>query len=425
MYYLNYFNDLETRMTSTYSNVFSSEGLEYLLGHSEVAIARDKLSDSQSSKVSFMVPLTDVIRDTLHGQFDLDVSTATHIPMRWIVGDSAPHIDSGASKFQYSYLVYLNDSEGEFIVDGVSYPITENTGYRFSEGLSHSTHGTGSVPRLLLGPMNEFVEPVGARGVRYYNSISDIQNNVSSIAFQYIDQQGGFILGNSSVFYEGSIGSYTRWRIYFPSGFSSVYDNGFDLSSIITDPYTGVIVYPASSGQSAPCFLEGTKILCQVDGVDTYLPIESMRPGTLVKTSLNGYKKVELIGHGKLQNPGNSERTEQRLYKCSPASYPGLTEDIYITGCHSILVTKLTDVEEETLVKQFGRLFVTDKKYRLTAFADKRAEPWASEGQYTIWHFALENEDVKMNYGVYASGLLVETCCINRLKNKSGFTLAL
>jgi hypothetical protein len=148
-----------------------------------------------------------------------------------------------------------------------------------------------------------------------------------------------------------------------------------------------------------------------------------MKPGTLVKTSCNGYKKVELIGHGQMHNPGHSERVEQRLYKCSPSRYPELTEDIYLTGCHSILVNTLTELEQKTLVKQLGELFVTDKKYRLTAFADERAEPWASEGPYTIWHLALENDNVKMNYGIYASGLLVETCCINRLKNKSGFTL--
>jgi hypothetical protein len=134
-----------------------------------------------------------------------------------------------------------------------------------------------------------------------------------------------------------------------------------------------------------------------VDGADTYLPIESMRPGTLVKTSLNGYKKLELIGKGQLQNPGNNERLEQRLYKCSPSNYPELTEDVYLTGCHSILVSSLTDLQRETLIKQLDRIFVTDKTYRLTAFADERAEPWASEGQYTIWHFALENENKKMN----------------------------
>ena len=403
-------------MVSVYSQIFSNEGLEYLLGHPEVAIAREKLDNSQAdtSKVSFTVPLTDVIRDTLHGQLDLDFLNVLSLPMRWIVGDTAAHIDRGASEFKNTYLVYLNDTEGEFIVDGVSYNITANTGYVFSEGLSHSTQGTGSSPRLLLGPINEFAQAVGAAAIYYYDSIQDIQTDVAPIASQTISLS--FILGN---FNSGSIGSYTSWRIYYPSEYSGVYNNGDDLSTIGLDPQYSVSVYPAS----APCFLEGTKILCQVNGVDIYLPIESMKPGTLVKTSRNGYKKVELIGNGKIQNPGHSERIEQRLYKCSPSRYPELTEDIYLTGCHSILVNKLTEVEQKTLIKQLGRIFVTDKKYKLTAFADERAEPWVSEGQHTIWHLALENDNVKMNYGIYASGLLVETCCINRLKNKSGFTL--
>jgi len=402
-------------MASTYSTVFSSEELEYLLGHPEVTIAREKLNNSQGGKVYFTVPLTDTIRTTLHRHFALNLSSVLNLPMRWIIGDTASHIDSGASKFQHSYLVYLNDSEGEFIVDSVSHPITANIGYKFSEGYSHKTEGTGSVARLLVGPMNEFAEPVGATNMNYFPTQADALANTN-------------FLGNSSVSWTvgvaenigAGMGTYQYWRLasnsYGTSSQSVVYQNGDIMDS---GPGFYYIFYPAP----APCFLEGTKILCQVDGADTYLPIESMRPGTLVKTSRDGYKKVELIGHGKIQNPGHSERIEQRLYKCSPANYSELAEDVYLTGCHSILVSSLTDLQRETLIKQLDRIFVTDKKYRLTAFADERAEPWVSEGQYTIWHFALENEDKKMNYGVYASGLLVETCCIDRLRNKSGFTL--
>ena len=407
-------------MTTAYSSVFSSEELEYLLGHSEVTVAREKLGNSQSGKVYFTVPLTDDLKATLNREFALDFSSVLNLPMRWIVGDSASHVDSGASEFQHSYLVYLNDSEGEFIVDGVSYPITANTGYKFSEGLSHKTEGTGRLPRLLVGPMNEFAEPVGS-AIYYYSSYDDaLAHSGNEIA----RHSNSFIIGDPVTY--GDIGLITQWRIAFHQGgntslpssaYNTVYNNGFDLSTFDNGQF---YIYP---GSAAPCFLEGTKILCQVDGADTYLPIESMRPGTLVKTSLNGYKKVELIGKGQIQNPGNNERLEQRLYKCSPSNYPELTEDVYLTGCHSILVSSLTDLQRETLIKQLDRIFVTDKKYRLTAFADERAEPWASEGQYTIWHFALENEHKNMNYGVYASGLLVETCCINRLMNKSGFTL--
>ena len=43
---------------------------------------------------------------------------------------------------------------------------------------------------------------------------------------------------------------------------------------------------------------------------------------------------------------------------------------------------------------------------------------------YFMWHFALENENERMNYGVYANGgLLVETCCIYFMKHKSNMIL--
>ena len=177
-------------------------------------------------------------------------------------------------------------------------------------------------------------------------------------------------------------------------------------------------MYPAT-----PCFLEGTKILCQVDGVDTYVQVNQLKPGTLVKTSLDGYKPVVLVGHGSIQNPGDDERSENRLYKCSTSNYPDLTDDLYITGCHSILEFPITERQKESIINHLGNLFVTDKKYRLMACVDERAEPWNSKGLYNIWHFALEHHDVKMNYGVYANGLLVETCSINFLKNKSNMEI--
>jgi hypothetical protein len=250
--------------------------------------------------------------------------------MRWIQGDTAPHIDSGAHDFERTYLVYLNDSPGEFILGSDAYPIRANTAFVFNEGLQHSTLNTGSEPRLLIGPMNELAEPVG------------------------------------------------------------------------------VIV----------CFLEGTQVLCLKDGKDVYEPIESLQVGTLVKTRLNGYKKLEIIKSGPIQNPGSTERTADRLYKCSKEAYPGLTEDLYLTGHHSILVDSITEKQKQGIIEHLGRIFVTDKKYRLIACADERAEPWASEGTYTIWHIALENIDPNMNYGIYVNGgLLVETCCLNTLKN--------
>jgi hypothetical protein len=173
-----------------------------------------------------------------------------------------------------------------------------------------------------------------------------------------------------------------------------------------------------------PCFLEGSKILCLVNGVETYMPIQQLTPGTLVKTNLNGFKQIKIIGRGEIQNPDSSERLSQRLYKLSPSNYPELKEDLYLTGCHSILVDSLTDTQRADIVKHVPQVQVTDNKYRLLACVDDRAEPWASEGTYAIWHFALDNDNEVKNYGVYANGgLLVETCCIKRMREKSNMEL--
>ncbi len=171
------------------------------------------------------------------------------------------------------------------------------------------------------------------------------------------------------------------------------------------------------------CFLEGTKLLCFIDEKEVYVPIQHISRGTLVKTLHQGYKPVELIGFSKLYNPGNTLHSKNRLYKCSPKQYPELTEDLIITGCHSILVDKITDIERVRTINYLGLLFFTEKKYRLMACLDEKAEPYAEEGIHTIWHLALENDDYYMNYGIYANGLLVETTSIRMMKELSGMEL--
>jgi hypothetical protein len=399
-------------MASIYSNVLSNEEVHYLNHLPEVLAAKASLDLRPSGMVYFSVSVTDSIRSTLQSRFGLHVSTGSVIPMRWIKGDTKPHIDVASSQFENTYLLYLNDSPGELIVDSESYSIQANTGFVFNEGLSHETQHTENVPRLLMGPMNEMAEPVGRGTISYYSTQADALAQINSLGVS-----GSYIVGGGGPYGPG--GGYTSWRIASNSTGTSpqnvVYLNGNVLN------VDGIYSLYAS----APCFLEGSTILCHVDGIEKYIAVEQLEKGTLVKTSLDGYKPIVLIGKGTIQNPGNDERTENRLYKCSPSKYPELKEDLYITGCHSILEFPITDKQKEDTIKYLGELFVTDKKYRLMACVDERAEPWNSENTYTIWHFALEHYDEKMNYGIYANGgLLVETCSIYFLKNKSNMSVA-
>ena len=131
-----------------------------------------------------------------------------------------------------------------------------------------------------------------------------------------------------------------------------------------------------------------------------------------------------MIGKKQIYHIASSERIKDQLYKCSPTQYPEVFEPLIITGCHSILVEDFDSEEQrEKVIQVNGDTFITDDKYRLPACADHRASVYETAGNYTIYHLALENDDYYMNYGIYANGLLVETCSKRYLKELSNMEL--
>ena len=87
-------------MSSIHTNVFSNEELDYLNNHPKVLEAKVSLDSTPSGMVYFSVPINNLIRNTLQSRLGLNLSSDSQIPMRWIKGDTAPHIDTGASYFQ-------------------------------------------------------------------------------------------------------------------------------------------------------------------------------------------------------------------------------------------------------------------------------------------------------------------------------------
>jgi hypothetical protein len=171
-----------------------------------------------------------------------------------------------------------------------------------------------------------------------------------------------------------------------------------------------------------PCFNKGSKILClnKETHEEEYKVVESLRKGDLVKTLNNGFLAIHMVGYQDIYNTSSENHHERMLYKCSQDKYPELLEDLIITGHHSILVSKITEAEREAIGNVLGKIYATDKKYRLPACVDKRASPYKKEGIFTVYHFALENDNDYTNYGVYANGLLVETCSKRYLRDLSG-----
>jgi hypothetical protein len=72
------------------------------------------------------------------------------------------------------------------------------------------------------------------------------------------------------------------------------------------------------------CFNKGTNILCFVDNEEKYIPIEKLQKGDLVKTYKHGYKKVEKIGKGLMNN--NVNKFTECMYKLKKTNTNSLTE---------------------------------------------------------------------------------------------------
>jgi len=209
----------------------------------------------------------------------------------------------------------------------------------------------------------------------------------------------------------------------------TTYSNGNGIVVMVNNAiktYEVNNVYPPGPipTETITCFKEGSKLLCSKYGSELYMSVQDIRKGDLVKTRLNGYVPVNMIGCKTIYHPASSERIKDQLYKCSPDKYPELTEDLILTGCHSILTDRfISDQQREDTIKVNGDAYVTDRLFRLPACVDDRTSVYDIPGVYKVYHLALDHDDYYMNYGIYANGLLVETCSKRYLKELSGMTL--
>jgi hypothetical protein len=171
----------------------------------------------------------------------------------------------------------------------------------------------------------------------------------------------------------------------------------------------------------AECFNEGTKILCLKNEMEEYVPIENLRQGDAVKTYKHGYRKIDMIGKKYLMNhPDNEFRNS--MYKMVKTLENGLTDDLIVTGGHSILVDAISDAEQKRFnalgFPNFSKHKIEDKHLLLAAACDDFVK-LTDINTYTYYHFILENDDDTQRYGVWANGVLTETMNKKKFMEKS------
>jgi hypothetical protein len=172
-------------------------------------------------------------------------------------------------------------------------------------------------------------------------------------------------------------------------------------------------------------FKEGTKILCKLNNQDSYIPIEFIEEGTLVKTYKYGYKKCKFNMKELLKN--TESHNINNLYRLQRTINSQLFEDLYVTGSQSMLYDSLSAKEDEDmtdLLEIYNMQFninmsnKIDDKYKLIAHYDNTFTEVRQNINVNIFHLVLENNNNNnvyandtnyTNYGIYANGILTES----------------
>ena len=225
-----------------------------------------------------------------------------------------------------------------------------------------------------------------------------------------------------------------------------IFSGGYIRLFIYDDTLKQIVASNIYLDISSICFKEGTTILCMINKKEQYVPIENIKEHTFVKiynkSGQGGYyRKAKFIVKSALEN--SSESTINKLYRIKKESNSKLTEDLYVTGSHALLVDTMSDTEYEkmsSLVNHYNNYTIRieneenmdsdelekmkglmkyyndykmelEDKYKLIAYFDERFEEVNEEGVFNIYHIVLENANKYDNYGIWANGILAESTC--------------
>ncbi len=95
---------------SIYSNVLSSDDIVHINNLPEIIEFRNTFHVSTRNHMKRNIALPSDIVDKINHTFDINIST---VPMTLIRGDTMSHIDHGGMAFNYTCLIYLDDSPGD------------------------------------------------------------------------------------------------------------------------------------------------------------------------------------------------------------------------------------------------------------------------------------------------------------------------
>lgn len=266
-----------------------------------------------------------------------------------------------------------------------------------------------SQPRYLAFDTNGILYATNDSGSRISTIIlSGTNGNVSTYITSLNRPQGIVIDSDNNLF----VASYQDSKVYEYSLYSLHYTNvpdsslpyGSDLLTVYNN--NNVQVYQFYVDVS--CYNEDTQILCYHLDQEKYLPIQELKKDMLVKTFKDGYKKITHIGTKSMRN--NPSKWNHCMYKMNKTD--DMTDDLIVTGYHSILVNNMSndELEKHKLLNVFkGEIRQVDGKYLTVAGISDKFTKLDNRNIYKYYHFVLESDNQDNEYGIYANGVLSES----------------
>ena len=312
-------------MTLQFTDVLSGTSIEWILSLPDVTAAKARIDAKERGTEYFSLPLTPAIKSRIFERMGLDVTNVSSVPMRWIKGDTPAHNDNGIASFTDTYLAYVTDSYGKLVVDGIVYPIARGYGYVFSEGLPHETIGTGSEPRLLVGPMSETGFAVG---------VFEINNTGGTNVYIRQTEVGQTVSFSSDQITWSNV----YWPCYLVNNDTSLGLLNIVITTDITFDATGVggaygyFICGSDNIQFGSRTLkpDGTRPIITIDGITDY-------PGLIINgsSSLNGYNNIYVMNLEIRASSGATLIAESGWFSHSYFGKGTSASNNVVLNCHS------------------------------------------------------------------------------------------